>query len=374
MYSAAGVRVGIYTALARGAASAKTSPLDPDRLIYLVGEEPTQIVFVTPSLGRLLLRVDLIDEWGHDVRLVRVVGDICSAELLKGLQRAFRRAHVANMYGLTEGGLTSSSHYGDQKVVAVGKASRDGRPVVVRRPGGEICTVGETGEITMKVGSDAPFYVLPPYEGRTRTHAEWLWTGDFGFLDQDGYVYVSGRYADTIISAGRKIAPVAVESSLTTVGDDLVVFGIQHAISGQVLAIATTDSRVSLHTCKNVLSGEPAWTPRCLLTVPRIFRNSMGKASRGALAQWLPQRPNERIQDGAMADELQILQGEVRANGAETAVYETTGGGLVLCVAISNDSSSSFNQLRRLSEKGVAVATANTHRFFDWHLPTGKAW
>ena len=75
--------------------------------------------------------------------------------------------------------------------------------------------VGEVGEIaTRSMANMKGYWNLPEASKRTMTEDGWLRTGDAGFLDEDGYVYVHDRVKDMIISGAENIYPAEVESAI----------------------------------------------------------------------------------------------------------------------------------------------------------------
>lgn len=108
-------------------------------------------------------------------------------------------------YGLTEtsGGITAQP-VGRQKFGTVG------RPV----PGMEV-RVAEDGEILVNGPSVFQGYVNDVPGTREALHGGWLATGDIGRLDNDGYLAITGRKKDIIItSSGKSVAPAALEERL----------------------------------------------------------------------------------------------------------------------------------------------------------------
>ena len=66
----------------------------------------------------------------------------------------------------------------------------------------------------------------------------WLHTGDRGYLDDGGYLWITGRFKDLIIRGGENIAPLTVERALTELPGvvDAAVFGLPHADLGEQVA------------------------------------------------------------------------------------------------------------------------------------------
>jgi long-chain acyl-CoA synthetase len=113
--------------------------------------------------------------------------------------------YVHDGYGLTEtsGGITMQP-LGREKSGTVGQAL----------PGTEI-RVADDGEILVRGPSVFQGYVNDDAATRAALHGGWLATGDLGFLDSDGYLTITGRKKDIIItSGGKSVAPTALEQRL----------------------------------------------------------------------------------------------------------------------------------------------------------------
>ncbi|WP_327672764.1 MULTISPECIES: class I adenylate-forming enzyme family protein [unclassified Streptomyces] len=149
------------------------------------------------------------------------------------------RARIATGYGLTENGGQASA--------ASGRDTRD-RPGVcgIPLPTVEITfgerTAGGDGEVLIRAASQMLGYFG---ESNGPIDAEgWLHTGDLGHLDEDGYLWVTGRSKDLILRGGENIAPLAVERALVGVDGvlDAAVLGLPHPDLGEeVAAVVVVD-------------------------------------------------------------------------------------------------------------------------------------
>ncbi|HLC40284.1 MAG TPA: AMP-binding protein [Methylomirabilota bacterium] len=118
-------------------------------------------------------------------------------------------------YGLAEATLavTIGDLDAPLRVDSTGKWPSVGRPLdgLVARIG-DGCRAGETGEIMVSGPTLMQGYYQDPEATREVLKDGWLATGDLGFLDDEGYLYVTGRKKDIIILAGENLAPHDVES------------------------------------------------------------------------------------------------------------------------------------------------------------------
>ena len=80
---------------------------------------------------------------------------------------------------------------------------------------GKPLPAGEVGEIATRSKANMKgYWNLPDASKRTMTEDGWLRTGDAGYLDEDGYVYVHDRVKDMIISGGENVYPAEVENAV----------------------------------------------------------------------------------------------------------------------------------------------------------------
>jgi long-chain acyl-CoA synthetase len=83
-------------------------------------------------------------------------------------------------------------------------------------PGGRACAPGEVGEVwTRSVQNFKGYWGRDDDTARTLDADGWLRTGDAGYLDQDGYLFLTDRVKDMIISGGENIYPAEVENALS---------------------------------------------------------------------------------------------------------------------------------------------------------------
>lgn len=177
------------------------------------------------------------------------------------LQRAldyFPTTGFANAYGLTETSSTvtllgpddhRTAHASDDPTDKARLGSA-GRPV----PGIEIRVIASSGEVAenhttgkIEVRGDQ---VSGDYLGSYRDRSDWLATGDCGYLDDEGFLFVEGRDDDTIIKGGENISPVEIEDALLTHPevDSVAVVGIYDEEWGEkigAVVVTRTGSQIT---------------------------------------------------------------------------------------------------------------------------------
>jgi acyl-CoA synthetase (AMP-forming)/AMP-acid ligase II len=126
----------------------------------------------------------------------------------------------AQTYGLTEtsGGITwlppeDHDPNGNEKMRSCGKPHSRAEIRILGADGSEM-PVGEVGEITCRSPQNMKGYWNLPRATESTIRDGWLHTGDAGYLDADGYLYIHDRVKDLIVSGGENIYPAEVESVL----------------------------------------------------------------------------------------------------------------------------------------------------------------
>lgn len=145
-------------------------------------------------------------------------------------------------YGMTEMAsiLTilppEDHHGGGRRLLSVGRPI-PGVRVRIEGPDHTPCSTGETGEIVVQgPGQMLGYYRADPGVNEKALRDGWYHTGDMGCLDEDGYLYVSGRKDDMIISGGENIYPNEVMDVIMELTDDVAeaaVYGVPDEVWGE---------------------------------------------------------------------------------------------------------------------------------------------
>ena len=210
---------------------------------------------------------------------------------ISALIQALPGVEIVQMYGQTEGSPITYLNYAEHEgaaedwrlLTSVGRAvpgvqlriatGTDGQP-------GELCAKGEHFSLTESDG--------------------WLRTRDLGWLDDDGYLFLTGRTGDMIIRGGENVYPMEVENVLTAVPGVLeaAVFGVDDPHWGQTVAavvVVTDPGRAPsperlAEACRRVLAPFKVPTNWIVRTEP-MPRNPTGKIVRSQLAAMFTHTP-----------------------------------------------------------------------------------
>ncbi|MDD3444112.1 MAG: fatty acid--CoA ligase [Zavarzinia sp.] len=194
--------------------------VDPARILALIEREKITRALFVPAVVLLLvqhpaakttdvssLRTILYGASPIPLDLLRVAMKVFSAEFVQG-------------YGLTETcGATICLPPADHDPAGNPRMRSCGRPlpdveVRIVDPLGKEMPAGEVGEIVIRSGLNMIGYWRRPEDTKKTLVDGWLHTGDAGYMDADGYVYIHDRVKDMIVSGAENIYPAEVESAL----------------------------------------------------------------------------------------------------------------------------------------------------------------
>lgn len=236
LYHSAPLRFASGTVLAGGRVVVP-GPFDPARVTEAIARErPTTMFCVPTHLQRLFEHWDRVGAPDlSSYRLVAHAGAPCPDAVKRRLIELFPEGSTWEFYGSTEGQFTACrSEEWLERPGTVGRA-RPGRTLSVDADGTIWCTVPEHARFS---------YFRDP----EKTAAAWRQTpegpaftvGDLGRLDEDGYLYLSGRREDLVISGGVNVYPLEVEQVLLTHPGvrDVAVYGVPDEEWGQRVCAA----------------------------------------------------------------------------------------------------------------------------------------
>ncbi len=231
-----------YLGLVNGATTILVSEFNAAEVIDLLEHERvTNAVFV-PTILQMLAAVPGAAERDYSsLRSIAYGASPITTPVLRAALRTFR-CPLFGVYGLTEttGGvvqLRPEDHDADGARQHLLRSA--GRPLpwvevrIVDPVGSRDCAPGEVGEVWLR----APNVMAGYYNRAAETAAAlspdgWLRTGDGGYRDEDGYLFLTDRIKDMIVSGGENIYPVEVEEVLA-----------QHPGVGDVAVIGVRDER-----------------------------------------------------------------------------------------------------------------------------------
>jgi O-succinylbenzoic acid--CoA ligase len=183
---------------------------DPAAMNAAIDNEGVTIVSVVAAMLQRMLDQRGDRPYPPWLRCVLLGGGPAPKPLLEAC--AERHIPVVQTYGLTETASQAVTLAPGDALRKLGSAGKPLFPVELRIDvAGQVATAGETGEIWLRGPSVSPGY----FGDAAEPHSDgWLHTGDLGWLDGEGYLYVADRRDDLIISGGENVYPAEVEAVL----------------------------------------------------------------------------------------------------------------------------------------------------------------
>ncbi len=253
-------------------------------MTWLAAYRPTWLSSSAPA-NRLLLdrALEHPEEFrGVPLRFIRSTG-WCDAELVNALEQALG-IPVLEGYGLTETGGVARNTTAARRSGSVGQSS--GLEVAV------VEVVDGQGEIVVRGPSVMQGYLDDTQANEAAFRDGWFCTGDLGRLDDDGFLFITGRLKEMINRGGKKIMPDEVESALRThpYVTDAVVFAVSHPVLGEDVAAGVvtkvgagvSETEIRDHAAQRLA---PFKVPRRIVFLDSIPRTATGKPKRSALAE-----------------------------------------------------------------------------------------
>ncbi len=199
-----------------GATVVLSEAFRPDRVLQQIQKHQATVLYAVPTQLKLLLSADeIVSAKAHasnawpSVRWVLSSGSRWFSELTAGLIQRFPNAVVGEFYGASELSFVSVAKHGKDTVLPAGSVGRPFSGVNVDIVDGRIW-VNSEGLFTRYHSANPPdFYERVDGEGR-----RWLSVGDHGFLDENGYLFLSGRESRKLIVSGKNLYPEEIEEAL----------------------------------------------------------------------------------------------------------------------------------------------------------------
>ena len=193
---------------------------DLEMTFDMIEHDKISKIFLVPAALQFLVRHPRAA--GIDFRRIREMGYGASPIPLPLLRECMQvlGCGFVQFYGMTETtgtivALAPDDHTpeGSPRMRAAGKPLPWVEIRVVDTEGNEVPR-GQVGELVTRSGSNMIGYWQRPEETAKTIRNGWLYTGDAGFMDEDGYIYIHDRVKDMIISGGENVYPAEVESTL----------------------------------------------------------------------------------------------------------------------------------------------------------------
>ncbi len=215
-----------------------------------------------------------------------------SPALLEQAQRVFG-CEFCQLYGMTENAGIATFLPPEDHDPARGKLASCGKPypgseLKIVNESGQPCAPGEVGEILTRSPWTMDGYWHRPEATEETLIDGWLHTGDAGYLDEDGYLFIHDRIKDMIVSGGENVYPAEVENALTAhpAVAEAAVFGVPDDRWGEAVKAAVvlhseaSEAELIAHVRERIAGFK---TPKSIDFIDALPRNTAGKILRRSL-------------------------------------------------------------------------------------------
>ena len=296
LFHAAGLFVVFMPAIALGTTVVLQAAWDVVEFIRNVQQHGISATLLVPSqLNDLISHPEFDAGKLKSLNKVGYAGAPMSRALFDRVRQALPHVGFTENYGQTETGplAVRAPWHPDEKVGTVGRPAFNVE-LDVLDPHGNPVPRGELGELVTRGAHVFAAYYDEPEQTATafRTHDEWLWTGDLGFIDAEGYVTVVDRSKDMLISGGENVYPAEIENALYQhdAVAECAVFGIPDDRWGEIPGAhvvlkpgASVDEKELIEFCAARISRHKR--PRMVKFVESLPRTPVGKIQKAVLRE-----------------------------------------------------------------------------------------
>ncbi|ATQ44075.1 long-chain-fatty-acid--CoA ligase [Caulobacter mirabilis] len=295
LFHVAGTNCGLL-ALLQGVRNILTREVNPVEILARLQDQRVNYAFLAPTIINMLLLTPGVEEadFSHLERVFYGASPI-SETVLRQAQARFG-SDFTQLYGLTEtiGGATylpPEDHAPERDKLRSAGKPWPGFEVQVITPEGKVAAPGEVGEVKIRAkGVMKGYWNRPDATVEAICSQGWFSSGDAGYFDEEGYLYIHDRVKDMIVSGGENVYPAEVENALFShpAVADAAVIGVPdekwgEAVKGIVVfkpGQAVSAEELIAH-CRERIAGFK--TPKSIDVVEVLPRNPSGKVLRREL-------------------------------------------------------------------------------------------
>jgi fatty-acyl-CoA synthase len=269
---------------------------NPPETLRLFEAEGVTIVNLVPTMAAMLIADKSLAERNlGSLRAVVMAGAMLPAPLREQIQASLCPA-LYEYYGMQETGILVATTPEDRKR----QPESVGLPICfadvrIERPDGSIAEPGELGEVVGRSPATVTSYFDNPEKTAETFRGGFVHTGDLGYMDEEGFLFLKGRLKDMIISGGQNVHAAEVEETLLALSGigDCAVFGLPDDLWGErvtaLIVRSQTDgaeltAEVVIEHCRQRLAGFK--TPKTVLfSEEPLPRTPTGKVQKFLLVE-----------------------------------------------------------------------------------------
>jgi acyl-CoA synthetase (AMP-forming)/AMP-acid ligase II len=287
----------IYNPMKMGMAGLYQATFDAGRWLDYVERWRPTMAFIVPAMAQLIINhEDFEDADLSSLSMLSIGSAPLAPEILGVLLQKLPDASVSNSYGLTEAGPAFCVTPKEQAGRKIGSVGVPLPPMEIRivAPGGDdVLPVGEHGEVHVRNrGRQREYYKDADATASTWTDDGWLRTGDVGYLDEDGFLFLSGRMKEVIIRGGNNVYATDVEAVLYEhpAVFEAAVVGVPHDVLGEdvgACVVTKAGTTIDIDELRAFCAARLAdyKVPRHVVVVDELPRNATGKVLKNELKE-----------------------------------------------------------------------------------------
>ena len=279
----------------QGAANVYLPKFDPDALLRTIEEFRVTFALLVPTMLMLTLQSGKVSQYDtSSLKQIIYGASPMSADWVEAAFAVFPDVEIAQGYGLTETAplLTMLDHQSHVDALGKGNTARlsscgrvlEGVELKIMDNRGQECAIGQVGEICARGDNVFSGYInQDDLTNEVLAHG-WFHTGDLGYLDDDGYLYLKDRKQDMIVTGGENVYSSEVEAVLNRHPDvlEIAVIGIPDEIYGEkVIGVTTARAGTDLTQdelidfCRGRIGGYKI--PKEIHVVESLPKSALGK-------------------------------------------------------------------------------------------------
>ena len=201
---------------------------------------------------------DKIGQFANQLKYIEIGSAFMPLENKQKLMSLLPNTHICMHYGLTEASRSAfiSFHDDQEHLMSAGKASPNTDIAVFSELGEPVCN-NEDGEICVKGGHVcSDYWGMSKEEFKKDFFGDYFRTGDWGHIDDNGYIYLVSRKKEIINVGGKKVSPIEVEEHLNEIDgiEESACVGVHDEVLGEVVkAFCVCSKEVDFEEVKKIL-------------------------------------------------------------------------------------------------------------------------
>lgn len=295
LFHIAGLFVWFQTSIKMGCTCVLMPAWNPDEFIDLVENQGVTGAFLVPTqINSIISHPEFSPERLKNWRYCSHGGAPTSLAQLERMLEKLPKVIWEEQYGQSESGnlTVRPIEFILSKAASVGRPFSDVDIAILDREDHKL-PIGQSGEVATKgVQTMLHYYNDPLQTEDAFTKDGWLKTGDIGFLDEDGFLFLVDRSKDMIISGGENVYPTEIENALYShpAVNECAVFGIPDDHWGELPAAhivleagQTVTEKELIDFCAAIIARHKR--PRLIKFVESLPKTAVGKIQKNAIKE-----------------------------------------------------------------------------------------